>query len=111
MSSLQTVLALMKKTFNYPPVEEIPYCLKLICPFWLLPRPKGLSVSYFYSAPALSHYCLFLHANTLKRIQQMHFVVKRKSQDKLTTNVASYYKPNKACMKSLHDSRGIISFV
>lgn len=55
MSSLQTVLALMKKTFNYPPVEEIPYCLKLICPFWLLPRPKGLSVSYFYSAPLLSH--------------------------------------------------------
>lgn len=64
MSSLQTVLALMKKTFNYPPVEEIPYCLKLICPFWLLPRPKGLSVSYFYSAPALS---LLFYFNIFQR--------------------------------------------
>lgn len=72
MSSLQTVLALMKKTFNYPPVDEIPYCLKLICPFWLLPRPKGLSVSYFYSAPALS-LLFFFPAKTIRLIQQMHF--------------------------------------
>lgn len=72
MSSLQTVLALMKKTFNYPPVEEIPYCLKLICPFWLLPRPKGLSVSYFYSARALS-LLFFCYCENYRLIQQMHF--------------------------------------
>lgn len=34
-----------EETFNYPPVEKVPYCLKLICPFWLLPCPRCLSVS------------------------------------------------------------------
>lgn len=31
------------ETFNYPPVEKVPCCLKLICPFWLLPCPRCLS--------------------------------------------------------------------
>lgn len=37
------------ETFNYPPVEKVPYCLKLICPFWLLPCPRCLSVSGYPS--------------------------------------------------------------
>lgn len=47
---LENCLGFDEETFNYPPVEEIPYCLELICPFWLFPWPKGLSVSCFYSA-------------------------------------------------------------
>lgn len=35
----------MKKRLIIPLVEKVPYCLKLICPFWLLPCPRGLSVS------------------------------------------------------------------
>ena len=34
-----------EETFNYPLVDKVRYCLKLICPFWLFPCPRGLSVS------------------------------------------------------------------
>lgn len=42
---LANCLIFDEETFNYPLVEKVPYCLKLICPFWLLPCPWGLSVS------------------------------------------------------------------
>lgn len=43
------------ETFNYPPVEKVPHCLKLICPFWLLPCPRCLSVSgYPFTPPSLT---------------------------------------------------------
>lgn len=40
-----------EETFNYPPVEEMPHCLKLICPFWRLPLAQRLVRLTFLSCP------------------------------------------------------------
>lgn len=44
---LANCLSFDEETFDYPVMEKVPYCLKLICPFWLLPYPRGLSVSSY----------------------------------------------------------------
>lgn len=42
---LANCLSFDEVTFNYAPDGNSSHCLKLICPFWLLPYPRGLSVS------------------------------------------------------------------
>lgn len=44
---LANCLSFDEVTFNYAPDGNSSHCLKLICPFWLLPYPRGLCVSGF----------------------------------------------------------------
>lgn len=68
---LANCLSFDEETFNYPQVEEVPYCLQLICPFWLLPCPRGLSVSgYLLLLPTRPAATLDLHISLLRRRPQ-----------------------------------------
>lgn len=68
---LANCLSFDEETFNYPLVEKVPYCLKLICPFWLLPCPRGLSVSgYLLLLPTRPAATLAVHAALLQRQPQ-----------------------------------------
>lgn len=68
---LANCLSFDEETFNYPLVEKVPYCLKLICPFWLLPCPRGLSVSgYLLLLPTRPAATLDLNAALLQRQPQ-----------------------------------------
>lgn len=68
---LANCLSFDEETFNYPQVEEVPYCLQLICPFRLLPCPRGLSVSgYPLLLPTRPAATLDLHISLLQRRPQ-----------------------------------------
>lgn len=73
---LANCLSFDEETFNYPPVEKVPYCLKLICPFWLLPCPRGLSVSgYLLLLPTRPTATLDVHVSLLQRQPQAELTV------------------------------------
>lgn len=73
---LANCLSFDEETFNYPPVEKVPYCLKLICPFWLLPCPRGLSVSgYLLLLPTRPTATLDVHISLLQRQPQAELTV------------------------------------